>query len=389
MRTLVTRSATAARLLDSTRTARWLPLAAPGAVYLAVRVVQILLLWWLDAIQQKPLDLHMWDGNWYLDLARDGYHGIPSSSTDLHGHHTPYTAMGFFPAYPLLVRVASPIFFGNYAAAAIAVSTIAGMAAAYGVSRLVRDIGGSRAAALVTVVLFAAAPMSIVYSMAYPEAVQAALSAWALVGLLERKWLLAGWCAAMSGLVRPTALPLIAVVVAVAACGLIRGRASWKAITAALIAPIGLAAYILWVATQTGSLTGYFAIQESGWDLGFDGGAATTEWAANTLASDSSAFSILAVWLMIGSIVLAVYAVRRLPWSIWAYGALTVLMTLATSGVMSTKPRELLPAFVLLIPVAIGISRHRPGKAIILTAMWAGFGLWFSAYGLTTWHYSI
>lgn len=368
---------------------RWPSILAPGAAFLAVRALGVLLLWWLDTVQHKPLNLHPWDGNWYLDLARFGYYGVSPSFTDLHGHHTGHTAMGFFPAYPAVVRLVTPVFAGHYVAAAIGVSTVAGVVAAYGVTRLVRDLGRSQLAGLVLVVLLAAAPMSNVYSMTYPEAVQCALTAWGLVGLVERRWLLAGWCAAMAGLVRPTALPLVLVVLGLAAIMLIRRQAGWTAAVALITAPFGLLSYILWVDLQTGSPTGYFRIQQAGWNLSVDGGLATARWVAHTLSADPNAYSVLSAFLLFAALALAVYTARDLPWEVWAFGTLTVLMTVTTSGVMSTKPRELLPAFVLLIPVATAIARRHPVKATVLAGMTAGFGLWFSAYGLTTWPYTI
>ena len=55
--------------------------------------------------------------------------------------------------------------------------------AAYGLVRLAELMpGGSRRAGLLLVALFAAAPMGVVLSMAYTEALFCALAVWALVG---------------------------------------------------------------------------------------------------------------------------------------------------------------------------------------------------------------
>ena len=65
--------------------------------------------------------------------------------------------------------------------------------AAYGLTRLGELVpGGSRRAGLLLVGLFAAAPMGVVLSMTYTEALFCALTAWALVGVLRRQWVLAG-----------------------------------------------------------------------------------------------------------------------------------------------------------------------------------------------------
>ncbi|HWE90162.1 MAG TPA: hypothetical protein VG317_11945 [Pseudonocardiaceae bacterium] len=367
---------------------RWWPILLPGALYLGVRALGVLLLWWMAASHQQPLDLHAWDGNWYLQLSKGGYEGYPTDpNSSLNTHNM---AMAFFPAYPVLVHYATPVFFGNRLIAALAVSTVAGVAAAYGVARLTQRLSGSRSAGLVMVVLFAAAPMSIVYSMVYPEAVQCALVAWSLVGVVERNWLLAGWCATIAGLVRPIALPLIVVVMIAAAVALIRRRGGWPAWVALLSAPYGLVMYVVWVSIRTGSLTGYFTVQQGGWSERFDGGQTTVQWVANTLtASNGSPFTVLGVLLLIGSVALVGYSVRRLPWPVWIYGALTVVNVATVAGVMDSKVRQLLPAFVLLIPLAIAIARRHPARAAAITVLLAGVGLWYSAYGLTVWPYAI
>ena len=71
---------------------------------------------------------------------------------------------------------------GNLLVAALS-SPLAAMVAAYGLVRLAELMpGGSRRAGLLLVALFAAAPMGVVLSMAYTEALFCALAAWALVG---------------------------------------------------------------------------------------------------------------------------------------------------------------------------------------------------------------
>jgi hypothetical protein len=76
---------------------------------------------------------------------------------------------------------------------------------------------------LVLVALWAGAPMAIVLTMPYTEGLFVALAAWALVGVLEQKWWLAGVCTVFAGLVRSIALALIAVVVVAAGIAVFRG----------------------------------------------------------------------------------------------------------------------------------------------------------------------
>jgi hypothetical protein len=63
-------------------------------------------------------------------------------------------------------------------------------------------------------------------------------------------------------------------------------------------------------------------------------------------------------------------------------GAL-LLVALGGSGFFESKPRFLLPAFPLLLPLARGLAqtaRTRPWHATVLVATLAGFGYLYGAY---------
>jgi hypothetical protein len=140
-----------------------------------------------------------------LSIARYGYDGVPVTLVDALGRHTADTAYAFFPGYPAAIAAVGLLTGGNLVVAALLVTNVAGVAAAYGLVRLAEVVpGGSRRAGLLLVALFAAAPMGVVLSMAYTEALFCALAVWALVGVLRGQWLLAGLCSAAAGLVRPT-----------------------------------------------------------------------------------------------------------------------------------------------------------------------------------------
>lgn len=368
---------------------RWVALAAPGAIYVVLRAASVLLLAWMSARHGQPLDLHRWDGEWYVAVAEHGYGPGSDTNGDATGNPRPFVSMAFFPAYPWLVSMVAAVFGGHYWLAAVTVSTVAGVVGAYGVARLARHVTGSQRAALLAVVLFAAAPMSIVYSMAYAEALFCALAAWALVGVVERRWMLAGLCAAAAGLARPTAVAVVAVVAAVAAWEVVRSRANWTGAVAAFLPPISLVAYYAWVANATGSLVGYFGIQRDGWGLRFDGGAKTGKWILRVLTDHAWPFETVSVWALFAALALLVISARRMPWPLWAYGCLIVVLAVCTSGLMPAKLRELLPAFVLLFPLAASLARQRATTVVTLTAGYVFAGLWIGAYSLTVLPFSI
>ncbi|HEX4701979.1 MAG TPA: hypothetical protein VH352_07615 [Pseudonocardiaceae bacterium] len=369
---------------------RW-RLLLPGALYVAVRALGVLILLWFSKINDKPFTLHGWDGAWYLAIARSGYTGVPSTMLDLHGQHGPTTSMVFFPGYPQLVRWTAFLFQDNYVAAAITISTIAGIAASYGVARLTHRHTHSARATIVMVALFAAAPMSIVYSMAYPEALLCACTAWALVGLTERRWWLAGICTAAAGYVSPMAAPLIVAVGLVALIDLVKGRAGWSAVATILMAPAGMLGYLMWVAAMTGNGSGYFLVQKQGWGTGFDFGWSTMRWFERVWSGDRAAFTVLTTWIVLAAVVLLVLGAGRhaMPWQLWLFSCLTLVLIVGATGIQWDKVRLLLVAFPLLLPIAATIARQRTSTAIPLVLGFVFAGLWFGAYGLTVWQFSI
>ena len=171
---------------------------APAAVYLAVRLVGVAVLGLMASARGTSLvsELRSWDGVWLLAIAAHGYDGVPVALVDAFGKHTPDTAYAFFPGYPAVVATVGVLTGGNLVAAALLVSAAAGVTAAYGLVRLAELVPeGSRRVGLLLVALFAAAPMGVVLSMAYTEALFCALAVWALVGVLRGQWVLAGACA--------------------------------------------------------------------------------------------------------------------------------------------------------------------------------------------------
>ena len=351
---------------------------APAVVYLVCRGVGILVWSAMAATTGTRPSLIPWDGVWYTLIAQYGY-----EVTDRIGpgnHYSPFTAQAFFPAFPWLMRWLAPPLGHHYARAALIVTTIAGIAFAYGVRRLARDLTGSDRVGLLAVALAASVPMALVYNLVYPEVLFCALAVWALVALLDQQWLLAGALTCLAGTVRPAAPALIAVVLVTGIRWAWRyrdRRAVWVG-----LAPLGMVAYIAWVAVQTGSPTGYFTLQREGWVTQLDGGRATVIFAWSALTGNDT-WNVIVVLAILATVAAVVLSVHRLPAPVWAYSVLIVAVALGTTGFMSVKPRELLPAFVLLIPLAGWIARQRPAVAIAVVGGFVLVGAWVSSYSLT------
>ncbi|MDT7639834.1 MAG: hypothetical protein QOC83_4122, partial [Pseudonocardiales bacterium] len=173
----------------SARAGRFLAAAAPSLVWLAVRLVGVLTLGWLSALNGDQLltRLSVWDGQWLLAIAGGGYDGVPLGLVDAFGHRNPTTPLAFFPGYPAAVGVLRFVTGTDLELAGLLVSLLAGLVLAQGLARLGELVpGGSRWSGLLLVGLVAAAPMGVVWSMTYSEGLFCACAVWALVGVLRR-----------------------------------------------------------------------------------------------------------------------------------------------------------------------------------------------------------
>ncbi|MGH3770843.1 MAG: mannosyltransferase family protein [Pseudonocardiaceae bacterium] len=333
--------------------------------------------------------LTSWDADWLLAIAKNGYSGVSPDHLDSFGQHTETTALAFFPGYPYLVRLLSSMGVTTVAMA-FAVSLVAGIFCAYGLVALTAALGLSHRAGLVLIALFASAPLSIVLSMPYTEALFCALAVWTLVGLLTDRWILAAGLCILAGLVRPTGVVLAIVVCTAAARRIITREATARVWLALLTAPLGIVGYLGYVAARTGRLDGWLHLQHEGWGYSYDLGWATVHDSGTILAHSGDAMLVITVAVVLGYLTLASLAVHdKLSWPVVAYGIGATLMAVQSNVIMNSKARLLLVAFTLLIPVATRIARKNTTTVLIATVAYTLAGSWFSAYSLIVWKYAI
>ena len=371
-------------------------LLAPALIFLGIREFGLLVLTWMAAATDRSVTeaLRSWDGQWFLAIAEGGYQGVPAGLVDAFGQRSAETPLAFFPGYPTVVRWFAGLDGDGgigLVTASFTVTIVCGVACSYALARLGTHIrGGSRRTGLILVALFAATPMSIVLSMAYSEAMFCALAAWSLVGVLEKRWLLAGVCCAAAGLVRSTGAALVLAVGLAVIIAIVKRRDGWRPWVGGLVAPAGLIAYLAWVGTRTGEWDGWFKLQERGWGTGFDGGAATVRFSLQALADARSVLEVTTVGLIVVAIALLVIGfVRKVEWPLMVYAAAVLAMDLCANGLMNSKARLMLPAFTLLIPVALALAKRKPSTALLTLCALAVAGSWFGAYSITSWGYAI
>ncbi|MEU5652322.1 glycosyltransferase family 39 protein [Streptomyces pseudogriseolus] len=402
--------------------------AAPALLgYAAVRALGLVVLaLWSEARGTSAYTLltARWDSLWYTRVAELGYgYEVRLPNGDVHSN------LAFFPLLPWLERLAAAVSPLSYADGGFVVSLLASLAAAWGIFAVADHLYGPRAG-VCAVLLWAVLPVGIVQSMAYSESLFTALAAWALYAVLTGRWVTAGLLAGLAGLTRPVGLAVVAAVWAAGAAAFLRERAGssfvgdGSAVPAGgargdghagpppdaprtgapygapqqphspgvrlrraagmLLAPLGAAGYVLWVGARTGDgPLGYLEVQ-AGWRNGFDGGYAFARFVAGRFTSFPSALAgvalIAGVALVVWLYVLCVR--RRQPLPLLVYAGTVTALALCASSYFGSKPRLLMPAFPLLLPLALVLARARTrllaaglGAAAAASAAYGAFWL--------------
>jgi len=367
--------------------------AAPALLgYAAVRALGLLTLALWSAARDKSgytLLTARWDSLWYTRVAELGYgYEVRLPNGDVHSN------LAFFPLLPWLERLLAAVTPLSYADAGFVVALLTSLAAAWGIFAVTdhvygrtengaeRGLGGVAAgdgrAGVCAVLLWAVLPVGIVQSMAYSESLFTALAAWSLYAVLTGRWVTAGALASLAGLTRPVGLAVVAAVWVAAIASFARDRraapaapdGTWFTTRALgmLLAPLGAAAYVLWVGRRTGKgPLGYLDVQ-AGWRNGFDGGYAFARFVADKFTSFPSALAGLGLIVGVGLIVrLYVVCVRQgQPLPLLVYAGVVTALALCASSYFGSKPRLLLPAFPLLLPLARALARARPRRSALV-----------------------
>ncbi|MFE7775343.1 hypothetical protein ACFU5O_15865 [Streptomyces sp. NPDC057445] len=373
--------------VDARPVPRWrtaLHRAAPAlGLFAAARLtgMALMALWaWHIGRSPRALLATSWDSAWYARIAAHGY-----GRTLYWPDGVVQSDLAFFPVYPGLVRATTAVLPVAGGTAGLVLSWAAAGAAAWGIHAVV-DRLYDRTVATVLVLLWGLLPHSIVLSMAYTEPLLTALAAWSLYALLTRRWLWAGSLAALAGLTRPNGIAVAAAVCAVAAHELWRrrGRDGGRLWAAALLAPSGWAGYLLWVGLRTGDpVGGYFAVQ-SGWTSRFDLGAGSLRVVRSMVTTPVSfGFPMALVIVGAGVLLFVLFVLDRPPLPLLVYTGVLVLITVGGSGFFESKPRFLLPAFPLLLPLACALKKARPRAAITVIAALAVLSFGYGTYLLT------
>ena len=325
--------------------------------------------------------IRSWDGGRYLIIAVHGYSYVP-------GNMRHDSIFAWFPGYPAAIHAIAWIPGVGPVGAGVAVTIAAGLAAAWGLTRLGMTLTGDRRVSLIMAALWAVAPGSIVLSMLYSEALFCALAIWALIALVERRWLTSAGLTILAGTVRSSALALVAAVTVAALPALIQAARAqqriagwWRPAAALLLAPLGLLGYWGYVAWAVHRPGGWFWIEKNV-QSSFDWGQGTMLALKNAILDGPPAYVALILLVIAAAVALTICTLtERMPACLHAY-TLVIVLTAFTAGsyYLGSKPRFLLPAMLLGLPLARLLAPVRTWVVIPLIAMLAAASAWFGLY---------
>jgi hypothetical protein len=289
-----------------------------------------------------------WDAEHYIGIATNGYSGFEPA---------------FFPLYPLLIWIVGGMT-GNHLVAGLLISNAASFFALLYLYKLVEH-EFNRQVAHRSIFYVSIFPTAIFFSAVYTEALFLCLSVASFYYIRERRWVLAGACGFFAALTRVEGVLLAVPFLIEWGIALYESRGDWfkwpvdtvikPAIGAALV-PLGLLSYMAYLWVLRGDPL-YFSHVQAHWGRYFAPPWVSFSHAITIITGDyppqTIANQLLEVTFTV--LMLAVLAIgfRRLRASYIAYMAVSILVPLSTSSLMS------MPRF-----------------AIVLFPIFALFGLW-------------
>ena len=299
-----------------------------------------------------------WDAVHYLDIATSGYHGFD---------------MAFFPLYPMLVAGLGAII-GNHLIAGLVISNVALFFGLLYLYKLVEH-EFDRAVARRAIFYISIFPTAVFFSAVYTESLFFFLTVASFYYMRERNWWLAGIVGLFASMTRVEGVLLIVPFViewfvshrATLWEGRDRAISTLADLAPIVLIPLGLALYMgyLWV------LNGdplYFSHVQSHWNRHFAAPWTSVFNAFHKIATATSpqtqanqtlelVFTALMIFVLIAGW-------RKLKPSYIAYMALSILVPMSTSSLMS-MPRFALVLFPMFAILAQWGKRPSVNNAIV------------------------
>jgi hypothetical protein len=234
-----------------------------------------------------------------------------------------------------------------------------------------------------------------------------ALAAGTLLALNRQRWLLAGLLAAGASATRSVAaaIAVVALVIAARAWWQTPGDRRWTATglrpwLAPALSPLGVIAYFAFLRGRVGSWTAWFDVEERGWHMHSDPGISVV---TNTVRAFSKTFRFfehprgtlipegMTPIILIAAVALAILLARTrsVALEVRLYGVVFLVLMFITGNSYASLPRVIVPAFPLLIPIAVWLARRSTAVSVsvlacsLAAASYLGV-LWFDTIRLVT-----
>lgn len=339
-----------------------------------------------------------WDSVWYLDIANDGYGDGGDRAA-------------FFPLYPFLVKVLGWLC-GSPLIAAIALSLVAFLGGMAVLHRLATIELGPEAARW-SVYALALFPGSLWFSAAYSESLFLMVSVGAVLAARVERWWLAGLLGALGAATRSAGLLLVVPLALLwwDAHRAAPARVRWPSLAWVGVVPLGLAAYVAYLAATGAPADAPFSSQDTWhralrgpWAGVWDGAVAAWDGVRQVLHGpppplyfNKAAGDAVAIGrhnaLLFACLVLAVPpligAFRRLPLAHGAYALCALLLPL--SYPVAPQPLMSLPRFeAVLYPLFLWLGWWLARGGAVRRALVLGvfaLGLMGCAALFATWHW--
>jgi hypothetical protein len=331
------------------------PITGVGGDHLELLTPQSSRLWpWVGPWQR-------WDALWYEHIARSGYgHGAADAA--------------FFPLFPGLVHVLTPLTGGNPALTALLLSTAALLGALVVLHRLVAaDL--DRGTADRSMLYLALSPVAFFLLAGFTESLFLLLATGCLLAARRRRLLLAGVLAGLAALCRSTGVLLVAplvVEIVIEARGRRRqGRLPLRPAHLSLLLPVlAIAGWDLWIRVHLGVPGGVLALQREVW-----GNHAVAPWTAlhdslRTVLDGGHPEEVINLCASIALVISIPLMWGRLPAAQVAYAAASILPIVCRESLVTpqeSSARYLLTVFPVFVLLALAGRRDWVDRLVLVS----------------------
>jgi len=319
----------------------------------------------------------MWDSNWYLRLARDWY----PATTDL----THQSNFGFFPIYPLLIRLLGSVIKDFYLSGLI-VSNVLLITGAFFLYKLVR-LNYNDETAMRSVKYLFLFPTAFIFSGIFSESLFLTLAIVCFYCAKRGKWLFSGVFGLFLSMTRVYGVLIIfPLLYEYAKANEFKPNRIKVDVLYFLLIPAGLLIFFFYCHYLTGNFFAFFHVKCNGWGhVLFNPLVNLKNGLSGTRITYPSTFPYFSLYLTITAIFALSFFIKRIGFSYWLFSMCLVFVPLASgsTGVFYSMLRYILPAFPLYVLIAEGTDDQKDDQIFTISfSMLQGFfmAIWVNGF---------